>query len=131
MIRLFWLFWAALLFSTPHACTPPVANAPPPRDNELDQLRAVRLPHIFSPAEISLMNNQLDILKLGISLFLSQERQLSPQDQQMAFANAWPILRCLFDKDFETPCDVAARQFQQQQMPQAPVQPMQSPPLQQ
>lgn len=115
MIRLFGLLWTALLIPILLASgTSPAA--PPPRDNELDQLRAIRLPHIFSPAEISLINNQLDILKLGISLFLAQEQQLSPSDQQMAFSNAWPLLRCLFDGDFEAPC-------------KAPIMPNQGPPL--
>lgn len=80
-------------------------SAPPPsRDATLDQLRSIQLPHIFSPAERSIINNQLDILRLGVDLFMAQERQLFPEDQQLAFNNAWPILRCIFAKDFETAC---------------------------
>lgn len=100
------------------------AVAPPPaRDASLDQLRSIQLPHIFSPAEQSMINNQLDILRLGIDLFLAQERQLSPEDQQAAFNNAWPILRCVFSKDFDAAPTCPGSSASQASTPTANAQP--------
>lgn len=95
-----WLcLWFGLCFVGADADAAATASK---RDPDLDQLRTIQLPHIFVPLETSLINHQLDVLKLGIDLFLAQERQLGPNEQQRAYNNLWPLLACIFRKDFES-----------------------------
>lgn len=73
------------------------------RDPVLDQLRAIKLPHVFTPSEQQMIMNQLDILDLGLTLFLTEERERNMEQQQQVYSMVWPLLKCLFRKDFEMP----------------------------
>ncbi len=73
----------------------------PLRDAKLEQLKELSLPRIFTTTEMSTIDGQMDVLKLGIDLFLAQDIQIPPKEQQAAFNDAWPLLGCLFKADFE------------------------------
>ena len=59
------------------------------------------MPHTFTNREITLIDNQIDNLKLGIDLFLAQDMSLSASDQQIAFSTVWPIIACIFKEELD------------------------------
>ncbi len=65
-----------------------------------DVLKAIRLPHTFSPDESRAIGAQLDKLRLGIDMFLAQEGSLGADETQRAYNNVWPLVRRLFAADF-------------------------------
>ncbi len=67
----------------------------------LKSLAAIKVPHTFTGDEIEAINGQLDTLKLGIDLFLARDASASEEDHQKAFTLIWPMVRCLFSKDFD------------------------------
>lgn len=110
------MFLSLLFFLIPSILG--AAPPSPPPDPVLDQLRSIHLPHIFSPTEGSMMMNQLDMLVLGIQLFLSEERERTADMQQQVYSMIWPLVKCIFKKDFETPSTLPPYQQQPPQGPQ-------------
>lgn len=73
----------------------------PLKDARLEQLKSISLPRIFTSDEMSTIDSQMDVLKLGIDLFLAQNTMITPEEQQAIFNDAWPLLSCLFKADWE------------------------------
>lgn len=91
--RIAYLLWAVVLLAVSR---PTMAL----RDNGLNILSNIRMPHTFTAPEMRIMKGQLDTLRLGIDLVLSMLGNMTEADKQATFTSMWPGVKCIFNSDF-------------------------------
>lgn len=91
--RIVYLLWSVALITVSR---PAMAL----RDNGLNLLSTIRMPHTFTVPEMRIMKGQLDTLRLGIDLVLSMLGNMTEADKQATFTSMWPGVKCIFNSDF-------------------------------